>query len=135
MEKKKIKYIFLTFNFDFYFPPNSYLHTLERLGWKVSFFYRYRCFLYEGLEDLHVHMVSRKRCTGRREEKVRAVVWVSPNNQSVIIVSLPVLAWAATCCWYWRENKTNYNVRWIVQTLPEKNNNRLFYILEFWNSH
>ena len=70
------------------------------------------------------------RCLGRREEKDRVRVRVSPNNQSDI--SLPVLVWAVTCCWYWRENKTNYNVRWMVQTLPEKKTITEYFIHVYW---
>lgn len=44
--------------------------------------------LYEGLEDLHVHMVRTK---GVWEEERRRL-GLAPTYQSVIIVSLPVLA-------------------------------------------
>ena len=98
-------------------------------------------FLFLQVHIFFIWRIGRPSCTyGKKkrcmvEEKVRVRVRVSPNNQSVIIVSLPVLAWAVTCCWYWTENKTNYNVRWMVQTPPKKKSDRLFYILECGNSH
>lgn len=117
MEKKKINIFFSLLTLIFI--STKFLSSHFGTAWVKGF-------LFLQVHIFFIWRIGRPSCTyGKKkrcmvEEKVRVRVRVSPNNQSVIIVSLPVLAWAVTCCWYWTENKTNYNVRWMVQTPPEK---------------
>ena len=120
MEKKKINIFFSLLTLIFIFHQILIFTLWNGLGERFPFSTGTYIYFIWRIGRPSCTYGKNKRCMGRREEKVRVRVRVSPNNQSVIIVSLPVLAWAVTCCWYRRENKTNYNVRWMVQTLPEK---------------
>lgn len=129
MEKKKINIFFSLLTLIFIFHQILIFTLWNCLGERFPFSTGTYIF-YMKVGRPSCTYGKKKRCMV--EEKVRVRVRVSPNNQSVIIVSLPVLAWAVTCCWYWRENKTNYNERWMVQTLPEKKQCQIILCIGVW---